>query len=55
MDLPEAMKTALQPLFAHLPLNVAMFRLVVDQPPSAAVVGMVETILKETALAGRDE
>ncbi len=55
MDLPEALEKPLKPLFADLPLDVAMFRLVVDQPPSAAVVGMVETILKDRAFAGREE
>ena len=55
MDLPEALEKPLKPLFADLPLDVAMFRLVVDQPPSAAVVGMVETLLKARAFAGREE
>ena len=55
MDLPEELEKPLKPLFADLPLDVAMFRLVVDQPPSAAVVGMVEMILKDPAFAGREE
>jgi hypothetical protein len=54
MDLPEELEKALKPMFADLPPDVAMFRLVIDQPPSAAVVGMVETILREPALAGRE-
>ena len=54
MDLPENLQAALEPLLKDLPLDVAMFHLVVEQPPSAAVVGMVETILKDPALVDRE-
>ncbi len=50
MDLPEEIAGALEPLFSALPPEHAMFLLVVEDAPPAAVVKQVEEVLKAPAL-----
>ena len=51
MDLPEDVQAAVEPLFKDLPIDIAMQRLVVDLPASAATVDRVEKLFKSPALA----
>jgi hypothetical protein len=53
MDLPASVARATAPLFETLPLDEAMFRLVVTDPAPSALVGVVETILRDEALRDR--
>lgn len=50
MELPEDLSRAVAPLFAALPVEVALSRLVVTEPASSAMVGTVEAILRDKAL-----
>lgn len=50
MDLPEAVASAVAPLFETLPAEEALFKLVPTEPASSALVGVVETILRKDAL-----
>ncbi len=50
MELPEALDRAVAPLFETLPPEDAMFRLVVTEPASSSLVGMVETIVRDDAI-----
>ncbi len=53
MDLPEAVARAVAPLFESLPQDEALFKLVATDPASSALVGVVETILRDDALRDR--
>ncbi|MDA0337856.1 MAG: hypothetical protein O2782_22030 [bacterium] len=50
MELPEALDRAVAPLFKTLPLEDAMFCLIVTDPVPSSLVGMVETILRDAAV-----
>ena len=53
MDLPEPLAHALAPLLQALPPDEAMASLVVTDPGPEALVGVVETILREAPLRDR--
>ena len=54
LDLPEDVQAAVEPLFKDLPIDIAMQRLVVDLPASAATVERVEKLFESPALAQRE-
>jgi hypothetical protein len=53
MDLPEAVANSLAPLFATLPPEEAMFKLVVTEPAPSKLVGVVETILRHESVCDK--
>lgn len=55
MTLPSDIENALQPLFSSLPIDRAMNELVVTRGAETHIAALLERLLEETALVGRDE
>ena len=50
MELPPRISTAMAPLFEALPLDLAMYQLIVEEDPSNAVAAQVGAVLADPAL-----